>query len=98
MNNSFISSTSRFVLSPPPPPILFTSNQHLEFEVEEVFDERVFRTLFRALSHARMGGKPLVSVLEVKHHYSFLATRMGVPAKAFFEELPVRQAVLRTLF
>ena len=37
-----------------------------------------------------MGGKPLVSVLEVKHHYSFLATRMGVPAKAFFEELPVR--------
>ena len=60
--------------------------------MEEVFDERVFRTLFRALSHARMGGKPLVSVLEVKHHYSFLATRMGVPAKAFFEELPVRQS------
>ena len=57
--------------------------------MEDLFDERVFRTLFRALSHARMGGKPLVSVLEVKHHYSFLATRMGVPAKAFFEELPV---------
>ena len=75
----------RHLLPFPPLPLC----QYLEFEVEEVFDERVFRTLFRALSQARMGGKPLVSLLEVKHHYSFMATRMGVPAKAFFEELPV---------
>ena len=48
-------------------------HQTLEFEVEDAFDERVFRSLFRALSKARMGGKV------ISHYYTILTFPLPCP-------------------